>query len=605
MVLLTSLPTFIIAETFFAIVYFAIIQFFTGLFWVVAILDAQNLSTNMQIFSVQNIIIFLLAVATMSVVMCLEIMTIIAITTYDYYRNDHIPFRKLLVFSYKKIKNFLRLRSFPFFLFIFLFPKAQIAPQTIFALNIPDFITAELVKFPLYSAIIFILIFVGIYFVYRSIFVLHYLFLERATIVRAFKSSFSLTKFIGFRKMMGIFFKNIFWIILFIIPIIAIGIVFARAITLLEPIVGNGIWNISDAMNAIVEFLFIGLVGAIFLAGLTIAYIRYSGYQKTHFENRFHFLKNTQSEPRWKNLRIFFYKKYHILAGGILIIFMPIFLLLIINTDSVMVTKNPIVISHRWESKNGYIENTVKGILQAKNLGANIVEIDVRENASGTLVVLHDTNLKRVANVDKEIFDITDDELEKITLPNGEKIPTLNEVLRVANMHNITLLIEPKPHGKEKDMVASLLDVLNKNAMIDKTLIHSFDLELLQKIKKLEPKLQTGLLIFGGFWQLWATDMDFFSLQERIVSRSYINNIKKYGKKVFVWTVNSELPIENYMRLGVDGIITDDINMIRARIDAIFERYQKWPQMIFHIFRMEFSQDDIISWFRQVFWFSQ
>ncbi len=154
MVLLTSLPSFIVAETFFAIVYLLIINIFGGLFWAVAMLEPQNVETNMQIFSVSNITIFILGIAAMSVVMCLEILTIIAITTYDYYRNDHIPFRELLKFSYEKMENFLKLRSLPFFLFVFIFPKAQIAPQTIFALNIPDFITDELVKFPLYFALI-------------------------------------------------------------------------------------------------------------------------------------------------------------------------------------------------------------------------------------------------------------------------------------------------------------------------------------------------------------------------------------------------------------------------------------------------------------------
>lgn len=601
-VLLTSLPSFLVAETFFAILYLVIINFFTGIFWAFAMLEPQNLETNMQIFSFANIAIFIGAIASMSIVMCLEISTIITITTYDYYRNDHIPFKKLLGFSYEKLQTFLKLRSLPFFLFIFFFPKAQIAPQTIFALNIPDFITAELVKFPLYSAIIFGFLALGIWFIYRSIFVLHYLFLERATILRAFKSSFRLTAKIGPKSMMIILFKNIFWIFLFIIPIIAIGVAFARILPLAEPLFGNSIWWISDILNNLIEFIFIGLIGAIFLAGITVAYIRHSGYQKKHFESRFHFLKDyPHFEPRWKNVKFFLQKKRLFATACILGLLFPLFLMVIIRTDNSTTISDPMIISHRGVSENNFIENTIAGILEAKNQGADMVEIDVYENADGTLILSHDPTPKRVAGVNIHISELRDQELENIILPNGEKIPTLTEALQVANMHNISLLIEPKIHGKEKNLIQTLTSEIDRNNMIWKTYIHSFDANLLKQIKKTQPHLKVGLIIFGGFGRFGATEVDFFSLQERLISRSIINNIKQYEKKIFVWTVNNKLPVENYMRLGVDGIITDDIKLIRTRTEEISARYQKWPQMLFRFFRIEFSHEDIISWFKQVF----
>ncbi len=249
--------------------------------------------------------------------------------------------------------------------------------------------------------------------------------------------------------------------------------------------------------------------------------------------------------------------------------------MVIVRTNSATTVSDPMIISHRGESTNGYIENTISGILEAKNQGANMVEIDIYENASGTLILSHDANLKRVANVNKNIADMSDEEIEQIILPNGEKIPTLQEVLQVANMRDISLLIEPKIHGKEKNLINTLIAELDQNNMIGKTYIHSFDLNLLQSIKKSQPHLKVGLIIFGGFGRFGATEVDFFSLQERLISRSIVNDIKQYEKKIFVWTVNSKLPIENYMRLGVDGIITDDIPMIQTRTQEIFERYEK------------------------------
>ena len=83
----------------------------------------------MQIFSVANISIFLLALVAMSIIMALEMATIIAITVYDWYRNDHIPLKKLFQFSVERLKHFFRWYSLPFLLLVFFFPKEHIGPK--------------------------------------------------------------------------------------------------------------------------------------------------------------------------------------------------------------------------------------------------------------------------------------------------------------------------------------------------------------------------------------------------------------------------------------------------------------------------------------------
>lgn len=136
----------------------------------------------MQIFSPLNITIFFIALGIISIVMCIEIMTIMAITAYDYYRNDHIPLKTLMAFSWERFRTIGRIRSLPLVIFVFFFPKFHIGPSGLLALDIPPFIFDEIIKFPFYIAIIAIFLVAGIYLIYRSIFVLHYLFFERTTI---------------------------------------------------------------------------------------------------------------------------------------------------------------------------------------------------------------------------------------------------------------------------------------------------------------------------------------------------------------------------------------------------------------------------------------
>ena len=62
----------------------------------------------------------------MSLVTFLEIATIIAISVYDYYRDDHIPLKSLFFFVWERLKNVLNYRFLPIFLIILFFPKEHI-----------------------------------------------------------------------------------------------------------------------------------------------------------------------------------------------------------------------------------------------------------------------------------------------------------------------------------------------------------------------------------------------------------------------------------------------------------------------------------------------
>lgn len=276
--------------------------------------------------------------------------------------------------------------------------------------------------------------------------------------------------------------------------------------------------------------------------------------------------------PRWKNIRWFFSKKYAMILGGILLAFSPLFLTMFLRTEVAQIC-DPIVLSHRGVSTGKFSENTISGIMEAKKEGADIVEIDVYQDKSGTLVLSHDHDLSRIFHIKKNISDLTDAEIEKIKLPNGEKIPTLQSVLKIAKMYDIPLLIEPKIHGKETNLPGTLVNLLNSEEMVAKTQIHSLNIELLHQIKKLQPHLQVGLILFAGSGHIATMDVDFFSLQEGLATRSTIEDIKKFEKKVYVWTLNNPENVGYYMKNGVDGIITDNVPKISQKISEVLRMH--------------------------------
>lgn len=221
------------------------------------------------------------------------------------------------------------------------------------------------------------------------------------------------------------------------------------------------------------------------------------------------------------------------------------------------------VIAHRGDSKEAP-ENTIAAIESAIDSMADWIEIDVQQTKDGTIVVLHDSNLKRVAGVNKNIWQVTYDEIKHLDVGSWfdpiyaeEKIPTLDEVLKLTK-GKIKINIELKPNGFEKDFEKNVIDVIMENKFEKDCLISSMKYNSLKRVKKLNPDIKTAhvvIVIYNDFWN--STAADAFSIERTFITREMVNNIKSAGKEVYVWTVNGEKNIQKMINLGVDGIITD------------------------------------------------
>lgn len=103
------------------------------------------------------------------------------------------------------------------------------------------------------------------------------------------------------------------------------------------------------------------------------------------------------------------------------------------------------LIAHRGyhDTKNGIPENSIAAFKKAIRYNY-IIELDVHLTKDNKIVVFHDSNLKRMCDVDKIIEDCTYDELLKYNLLDTKyKIPLLDEVLKLID-GKVGLLIETK-----------------------------------------------------------------------------------------------------------------------------------------------------------------
>ena len=150
--------------------------------------------------------------------------------------------------------------------------------------------------------------------------------------------------------------------------------------------------------------------------------------------------------------------------------------------------KRPLIIGHRGMCNEP--ENTLKAFKKALDLKVDMVELDVRLAKDKIPVVMHDEDVDRTTNGRGKGNEMTLMELKKLDAGDGEKIPTLQEVIDLVKGKS-KLIIEIKTYAAIKP-VAKLI---KKNQIVDSTIITSFG-HLISKIfKKAVSGIKTGVII--------------------------------------------------------------------------------------------------------------
>ena len=219
-----------------------------------------------------------------------------------------------------------------------------------------------------------------------------------------------------------------------------------------------------------------------------------------------------------------------------------------------------IKIGHRGAA--GYEpENTLKSFAKALELKCDAVEFDVHLAASGEPVVIHDDTLERTTDGKGEVSGTTLAELKKLNAGQGERIPTLEEVLDLVNRKAIAN-IELKGAGVLKP-VAKIIEtyVASRGWSYADFMVSSFNHLDLWQLKELLPEVKTGALIAAAAPGLcgFAKELKSYSinLPSDCVTKELVDEAHQGEIKVFVFTVDEPDEIQRIKALGVDGIFSD------------------------------------------------
>jgi glycerophosphoryl diester phosphodiesterase len=219
--------------------------------------------------------------------------------------------------------------------------------------------------------------------------------------------------------------------------------------------------------------------------------------------------------------------------------------------------------SHRGNSHIAP-ENTIPALESAILAESDFAEIDIHQSKDGTLVLLHDKSLQRTAGVNEFIWELTDEQLNKLDVGSwfsleylDTRIPTLEEVL-IHCKDRIKLNIEIKITGKEQKLEERLVTLIEKYHFEDQCVISSTNSNALRKVKALNKKIHTGLILSAAYGNFFDKDyIDFYSIRYNFASKEVVTNAHRAGKELHVWTVNTQREIERMKSLNVDVIITD------------------------------------------------
>lgn len=277
-------------------------------------------------------------------------------------------------------------------------------------------------------------------------------------------------------------------------------------------------------------------------------------------------------------------------------------------------------------------ENTLAGFAAALAIGVTTLELDLGMSKDGVLVVHHDEGLNPdttrgpdgafLSGAGPAIHALTLAELKRFDVgrlkpgsayaarfpdqrpADGTRIPTLLEVFDLVKRHGVRLNIEtkltPSSTGETPDsdtFAAAVARAVCEAGLFSRVSVQSFDWRTLLALRRIAPEIERVCLSSesGGLDNIrrgragpspWTAGLDVddfggsvpklvaaancavWSPAYRDLRRETVAEARAIGLKVIPWTVNTPAEMETMIDLGVDGMITDYPDRLRAALST-------------------------------------
>ena len=216
-------------------------------------------------------------------------------------------------------------------------------------------------------------------------------------------------------------------------------------------------------------------------------------------------------------------------------------------------------------------ENTLPAFAAAVLGGATFVEFDVRTTADGLPVVIHDRTVDRTTDGSGHVWDLTAAEVAALDAGSwfspayaGARVPTLAETLGLLADAEPQLLLEIKPPADEAQ-VGQIIDLVGKHDLLERTIVQSFDPQVVRTVRDVAPAVRRGLLRlrFEADTVPLARELGVVCCNPAVADvlgdPATVAELIGAGIDVHPWTANDMTAWSSLAGTGVAGLITDRV----------------------------------------------
>lgn len=242
-------------------------------------------------------------------------------------------------------------------------------------------------------------------------------------------------------------------------------------------------------------------------------------------------------------------------------------------------------------------ENSLQAFAKAVDLGVHTLELDLAVSKDGIVVVSHEPYMNPVICYKPDGTEISEDETKQFNIyqltfeeiqkfdcgsklhpdfPNQQLLtvskPSLGQVLRIIEnknpiiKYNIEIKAQPDYDGiftpEPKEFVQLVLEQINKFGVFERTNLQSFDLRVLEEIKRQAPTMPVAVLVDGDENILEKSSAlsfkpEIISPYFQLLNQKTVKTLQSENFQVIPWTVNKLEDMQLMIDFGVDAIITD------------------------------------------------
>jgi glycerophosphoryl diester phosphodiesterase len=207
----------------------------------------------------------------------------------------------------------------------------------------------------------------------------------------------------------------------------------------------------------------------------------------------------------------------------------------------------PLLLGHRGARASRSVqENTPPSFDLALKHGCDGFEFDVRLTGCGRSVICHDPKDDGIT-------------VSRARADQLRHLPLLEDVLQRYGQRAF-LDIELKVPGLE----SKVLSLLRDYRMEEDYVVSSFLPEVVKELKTRSAKIQTGIICDKpGQLACWReTAVEYVIAHHSLVTRKLVQEVHREGSKLLSWTVNDREAMLRFAQWGVDGIISDDTELL-------------------------------------------